>query len=192
MQHIKTLSPTTATTTTTTAGCSTCTRPAHFCGTSGLTAVNAEDPRGRRAVLAGWETNGGTLWHNSTQEEGCIWFNNSFIHPSIHPSIHLSIHPSDYSFIHFVVGLPLLLQAIAFEDVVMKVLTAGGPVANASITPEYVRLHDDKVRDTPLTSDSPPPHPPSLLEPTQPVLAGLLSLTASPGSSTAYSCVAFQ
>lgn len=98
----------------------------------------------------------------------------SFILSFIHPSI----HPSNYSLIHFVVNSPLLLQAIAFEDVVMKVLTAGGPVANASITPEYVRLHDDKVRDTPLTSNSPPPHPPSPLEPTQPVLAalGLLSL----------------
>lgn len=37
-------------------------------------------------------------------------------------------------------------QGVAFEDVVMKVLTAGGPVTNASVQPEYVRLHDDKVR----------------------------------------------
>jgi hypothetical protein len=42
-------------------------------------------------------------------------------------------------------ALTLCVQGTAFEDVVMSVLTAGGPVANASIIPEYVRLHDDKV-----------------------------------------------
>lgn len=39
----------------------------------------------------------------------------------------------------------LCVQGTAFEDVVMSVLTAGGPVANASIIPEYVRLHDGTV-----------------------------------------------
>lgn len=37
------------------------------------------------------------------------------------------------------------MQGIAFEDVVMKVLTAGGPIANATMA-GHVRLHDDKVR----------------------------------------------
>lgn len=37
------------------------------------------------------------------------------------------------------------VQGVAFEGVVLKVLTAGGPINKASIQPEYVRLHDDKV-----------------------------------------------
>lgn len=36
-------------------------------------------------------------------------------------------------------------QGVAFEDAVMKVLASGGPTANATVMPEYVRLHDDKV-----------------------------------------------
>jgi hypothetical protein len=45
----------------------------------------------------------------------------------------------------YVCVVALALQGVAFEDVVLKVLTAGGPINKASIQPEYVRLHDDKV-----------------------------------------------
>jgi hypothetical protein len=38
------------------------------------------------------------------------------------------------------------MQAVPFESLVMDILRAQGPVAHTNVQPEFVRLHDDKVR----------------------------------------------